>query len=146
MLPQKWEKLVENADQLQQAPAIKRLGLLRLLLPLGLLALVVGGYLFYDGSSARHREQNSIRSSEMAKALKTTIAEAEAGDQATVDQLKRAFAKVEAADPADDNGLDEAIELAKAAGLTGVPLLKRLDATQENIGIAEALARYLTNC
>jgi hypothetical protein len=135
LLPPRWESLVRHADRLEQSPRIRRLGLLRLLLPLGLLGVLVGAFLFYDGATARHRAQNSARAAAMADRLKVAIAEGLAAGDNRAGQLQKALAQVEAADPHDDHGLDAAADLARAAGLTDLPAVRRLPAGQENAGI-----------
>jgi len=48
LLPPEWNGLVQKADSLEKAPRLKRLGWLRLLIPLGLLLMVLGTFFFFS--------------------------------------------------------------------------------------------------
>ncbi|MCX5673868.1 MAG: AAA family ATPase [Planctomycetota bacterium] len=143
ILPQRWESLMANVDRLEKAPPIRRLGLMRLALPVGLLALAVGGFLFYAGSTERHRLQNRAWASEVVSALEKAIAAAQAAGQAMAAQLQEALTKVKEADPVDANALEQAIAFAEEKGLREAPTIKHLDTTNENIGIGVALGGLL---
>jgi MinD-like ATPase involved in chromosome partitioning or flagellar assembly len=135
-LPEEWNGLVENAHQLEHAPKLNRLKKLRLLLPIGLLAIIVGGGLFYAASAERHRAQNAARAAELVSVLETAVTDAAPEQQ---ESLQEALALANALDPADDDGLSAALDAALAAGLDNLPEVQRLDASQENAGIATLL-------
>lgn len=136
LLPEKWKSLVDNAARVAQSPRIRRLGVLRMLLPVGLLAVVLGGFMFYAGSTGRRQRQNEIRANLIASAIKAKIPKQRTTTSPDVSPLKRALAAVEAADPTDDSGLEEAIKLARAAGVDDIPSVQKLSTSVENTGIA----------
>ncbi len=136
LLPPDWNALVQNPDQLERSPAIKRLGMLRLLLPFGILALVLGGVLFYVASAERHRAERTAQTHELVEKLKASIVEAERTSNPVAGKLRDALNLSEKVDPNNDQSLEQAIKQAQDAGLQDLPTLKRLDATRENTGIA----------
>jgi len=135
-LPEKWNNLLDNPNQLEHASKLNRLKMLRLLLPIGLLVLIVGGVLFYAASTERHRVQNEAQAAELKSVLEAAVADAEPERE---EMLQEALRMAEAVDPADDESLAAALEAAVAAGLEDPPDLQRLDASQENAGIATLL-------
>lgn len=140
LLPPQWHSLVENTGQLERAPAIKRLGLLRLLLPAGILAMVVGGILFYTASSERHRSERIIQTEELATVLKKEVADADTTAKSSAGSLRNALQITEKVMPGDAKSLDNALKAAREAGLKNLPAVQRLDAARENAGIGILLA------
>lgn len=136
LLPEKWKGLVHNAERLAQSPHMRRLGLLRMLLPVGLLAMVLGGFTFYAGSTGRHQRQNEIRADRIASAITAKISQLRTTGATDVSALEGALAAAKAADPTNDSGLEEAVKLARAAGVENVPPVQKLSAAAENTGIA----------
>ena len=134
LLPREWESLIEKADQLERAPAIRRLGTLRLLLPVGLLAMLVGGFLFYTSSGARHRAEVTAERDRLVEALTTAVGAAGDDIRATA-ALTTALEAARAVEPSQPESLAQARDAARAAGLPDLPAAPRLDATAENTGI-----------
>lgn len=140
LLPPQWNSLVQNAGQLERAPAIKRLGLLRLLLPIGILAIAIGGALFYTASTERHKSESAAQAQELAAGLKGAVADADRTANPSAAKLREALQAAERVDPGDAKSLDQAIKNAQEAGLKDIPPVRRLDATKENTGIGILLA------
>lgn len=139
LLPPEWGSLVQNPERLEHAPAIKRLGMLRLLLPIGLLALVGGAVLFYGASTQRHRSERATQAQSLAATLRNAIAEAETS-QGSAGALREALQLAQIVDPGDEQSLNRAVKGAQEAGVTNVPSLIRQDTSRENMGIGLLLA------
>lgn len=139
MLPPEWGSLVQNPENLERAPAIKRLGMLRLLLPIGLLVLVVGGVVAYIASSQRHRSERAMQAQELVVTVKSALADAESSAPAVAAPLREALQLAQIVDPADEQSLNRAVKGAQEAGVKEVPALKRQDTSQENLGIGVLL-------
>lgn len=144
VLPQRWESLVEHVDELERAPIIRRLGMLRMAMPIGLLALVIGVFLVYAGSTERHLKEGRARLKELAATLESTAATKKAAGQ-NVEALERAAGMAKDADPSDSRSIERVIEVAKSAGFTQVPPAQRLDTSKENLGIGIACGAVLVS-
>jgi cellulose biosynthesis protein BcsQ len=134
LLPREWGSLVQNPENIERAPAIKRLGMLRLLLPIGLLTLVGGAVLLYGASTQRHRSERAAQAQSLAATLKNAIAEAEKSS-GSAGALREALQLAQAVDPGDEQSLNRAVKGAQKAGVTSVPSLIRQDTSRENMGI-----------
>jgi cellulose biosynthesis protein BcsQ len=139
LLPPQWNSLLQKADRLEQAPQIKRLGLLRFLLPIGLLVVVIGGILFYSASTERYRAEAAAQALELVQALEGKIAEAKAAGNSAVGQLQQALDFAKGIDPQNPEDLAQALQTAQEAGLEKVPALKQQDTTLESTGIGTLL-------
>jgi cellulose biosynthesis protein BcsQ len=137
LLPPEWDSLLEGADQLEKAPPIRRLGLLRLLLPIGILPLLLGAVLVYAGTTERHRSENAALRDSLVAALGTGIEGAASQDAA--DRLGQALTLAEGIDVSDDEALAEAMGTAQEAGLGSLPQRQRGDTSRENLGIVGLL-------
>lgn len=138
LLPPEWGSLVQNPERLERAPAIKRLGMLRLLLPIGLLALVGGAVLFYGASTQRHRSERATQAQSLVATLRTALTEAQASPGAG--PISEALQLAQLVDPGDEQSLNRAVKGAQEAGVKDVPALIRQDTSRENMGIGILLA------
>jgi len=136
LLPPAWNALVERADRLEQAAPIRRLGVLRLLLPLGILVFSVGGVLFYAGSSQRAAAERAEQRQALVTALEAAVPQAATPDAG--EKLRQALILARAGD--DQAALAQALGAAHEAGLESVPERRRGDTTRENLGIGILLA------
>ncbi len=134
LLPPEWGELVQNPERLEHAAPIKRLGMLRLLFPIGLLALVAGAVLFYGASTQRHRSERAAQAQSLVAALKTALEEAKSSPGA-VAQLQEALQLAQIVDPGDEQTLNRAVKGAQEAGIKDLPPLIRQDTARENLGI-----------
>jgi cellulose biosynthesis protein BcsQ len=138
LLPPSWNELIQRADQLENAPQIKRLGMLRLLLPLGLLSAIIGAVIFYGASSERHKKENGGLLAELIQSEKRAIIAA-GNDGRGVSQLEKARHAAEEAESSKQESVNQALKAAREAGLKDVPAVKQEDTTKENAGIGIAL-------
>lgn len=138
LLPPEWGSLVQNPERLEHAAPIKRLGMLRLLLPIGLLALVGGAVLFYGASTQRHRAERAAQAQALTTAVRNSLAEAEGSPAA--EPLREALQLAQLVDAGDEQSLNRAVKGAQEAGVRNVPPLVRQDTSRENLGIGILLA------
>lgn len=143
VLPQEWNSLVENADRLEQSPRIKRFGMLRLFLPVGLLIAIGGCILFIGGSSQRHREERAAQVQELEVILKNEVSKTEASSSKEAEILREALKLAEEVDPNKKKDVNKALEFAKEAGIDEVPTIERQDTSRENAGIGILLGGVL---
>lgn|ERR1039458_84670 len=138
LLPPSWNELIQHADRLENAPQIKRLGKVRLLLPVGLLSAIIGGVFFYGASSERHKNENTTFLAELIQSEKRAIIAA-GSDAGRVSQLEKARHTAEQAESSKSESVNQARKEAQDAGLKEIPLIKQEDTAKENSGIAISL-------
>lgn len=135
VLPPQWNTLLQSTDRLEQAPHIRRLGLLRLLLPIGLLPLVLGAVLLYAATTERHRMERDTQAKALVQLLERTIVDTQATDPARAEKLHQALSLAQNVNPDVQQSLNTALSAAREVGVQNLPPLPQGDTSRENLGI-----------
>jgi cellulose biosynthesis protein BcsQ len=143
LLPDDWKKLAERAQGVERSPAISRLGLARLLLPLGLLGAVGGGLEYRLTSAAREQAEVSAYKSALLETIKRETMTLESRGVKPSAKLTAALVASEAIKPGDVRSIEVAVQATRDGGVGALPTRQSLDRSRENIGVGVLLGSVL---